>query len=395
MLAHRRHDAFEWFGAAIAELRQMPRARLRAGELLALFEQRGDVAMGLRNLAEAQAGYTAALAAEPADEVERARLHRKMASALQRERPLAIVQLESAMQALEAADREHPEYRFEWLQQHLDRMWVHYWEQETTQLLAIAERIAPEVESFGTAAQRASLHFNLAVGLMQKNRYVTGQEEIRHINLALSLYQELDAQPNVAMCRFLRSMLLLFSEQLAAADEGFRAVLAISEKATSATIRVRALTFLCISRRKQRDAEGVRKLASAAYSLATEHDMPEYQGTAMANLAWVAVQDGALDEAEQLIARATQSWQSSPLNVFRWTALLPKLAILLGRAQQDDDTAMLQELASSLLDASQQRLPDALSHALELLRISQAAKPEEVRALARAVVEQATISRHL
>ena len=52
-------------------------------------------------------------------------------------------------------------------------------------------------------------------------------------------------------------MILLFAGELDAAETGFEAVLAIEHKATSVTIRVRALTFLCILERKRLNHEQV------------------------------------------------------------------------------------------------------------------------------------------
>ena len=388
--AYRRQDALDSFRAAISELSQIRSGRARFSlELAELYEQAGDVALELRQYTGAQDAYRQALSFASNPSVAMGRLHRKLAGAFQRDYDRSQAHLTAARGALEAADRSDPEYRSEWLQMNLDTMWVHYWKQETASLLSIAESILPEVERFGTERQRASLHFNLSVGLMQRHRYVTGATELEHVDEALRLYEKLDSRPNVAMCRFVRSMILLFSGNLLEAEAGFEAVLAISEKATSVTIRIRALTFLCILHRRNRSRERVRKLATAVYSLASEHDMLEYQGTAMANLAWVAFQDGALSECERLARAAIAAWDASPLNVFRWTGLLPLMATVVNRPERPSDGQELAGIADSLLDVSQQLLPAPLSQQLEQLRRDGAVSSGTARDQARRALDSA------
>jgi hypothetical protein len=298
-----------------------------------------------------------------------------------------MTHLERAAHILERAARGLKGFTDEWIQVHLETMWIHYWNQETNALLDVAGRVAPAILESGSARQRASLDFNLAVGLMQQNRYATGPVELAHVDRAVQVYEGLDDRPNIAMCRFVRSMILLFQDDLEGAERGFQDILSVSEKATSVTIRVRALTFLCIVYRKRRDRERVRKLATAALSLATEHEMLEYQGTAMANLAWVALGDGEVEECERLLNGARGAWDASPLNVFRWTGLLPEMGLLVMSPERDGDVGRFAALAGSLLHQSQQRLPDDLSGALETLRSSDSIA--EARRLASQVLEKA------
>lgn len=390
MRAYRRQDALASLRAAVSELLRTPDGIRRFSRQLAeLYEQTGDVALELRRYGEAQEAYRQSLPLANDAKVTVARLHRKLAGAFQRDHERAHTHLQAAIAALESADHSHPEYRSEWMQVNLDAMWVHYWKQETASLLTIAESILPEVERFGTERQRASLHFNVSVGLMQRNRYVTGSAEREHVDEALRLYEALDSRPNVAMCRFVRSMILLFSGDLGQAEAGFEGILAISEKATSVTIRIRALTFLCILHRKQRNHERVRKLATAVYSLAAEHDMLEYQGTAMANLAWIAFHDGALSECERLARAAVEAWNASPLNVFRWTGLLPLMAALLSRPAKPSDAQELVEIAESLLHGSQQLLPETLNQHLDRLRVDGESSVVKAREHAQLAIDSA------
>ena len=365
----RREQALECFDAAIRELMLCrAAARLYPDELFELHEAMGDVAVALRKYQTATTAYRQALAFVGAEPIRTARQYRKLAGAQQRDRDRAQASLRRAIMVLDAARVRTGEYHVEWIQVHLDMMWGHYWKHESAAMLAIARAIAPDVEAFGTALQRASLEFNLAVGLMQHHRYVTGDTELAHAERALAIYESLEDRPNVAMCRFVRSMILLFAGDLDGAELGFEAVLNISEKATSVTIRVRALTFLCILERRRKSRERVRRLATAAHSLAREHDMLEYQGTAMANLAWVALEEGEFGECERLVRAAVTAWNASPLNVFRWTGLLPLMATIAAREPAPGDAGELANIAAELLHPSQQLLPDAL--VAELTRLA-------------------------
>lgn len=386
--AFRRQDALDAFTEAVAQLARSPAAELRQKrELVSVYEELGDVAMGLRKYGQAQNAYGAALALVDGNRLLGARLCRKLAGAHQRGADRGMGYL---ARALALVDRDHDrdvEEQAEWIQVNLDTMWVHYWNHETESLLATAERVTDMVQAHGTARQRASLHFNLAVGLMQRNRYVTGALELSHIERAQSIYEELQDRPNSAMCRFVRSMICLFSGDIAAAEAGLESVLASADRAASVTIRIRALTFLGLAQRKRRARERVRKSAAAALSLATEHDMPEYRGTAMANLAWVALQDGERLECERLVRSAVEAWEGSPLNVFRWTGLFPLMAVLVQREERAVDHGELASIAGDLLNPSQQALPAELAHALQAVQSAEDACSARTRtrtALARA-----------
>ena len=384
LAGHRREDALECFDSAIRELMSCrAAARLYADELVELHELTGDVAVSLRKYQVATSAYRQALAFGSAAPIRTARQYRKLAGAQQRDRDKAQDSLRRAIMVLDAASERAGEYHVEWIQVHLDTMWLHYWRHENDAMLEIARQIAPEVEAFGTAPQRASLQFNLAVGLMQHHRYVTGAAELAHAERALAIYESLRDRTNVAMCRFVRSMILLFAGDLDGAEAGFQAVLAISEKATSVTIRVRALTFLCIVERRRKAREQVRRLATAAQSLAKEHEMLEYQGTAMANLAWVALEDGEFGECERLVNAAVSAWDASPLNVFRWTGLLPLMASIVARGPVPADAAKLASIAAELLHPLQQRLPEPLVAELTRLHAVEPSTGERAHLIAR------------
>lgn len=109
--------------------------------------------------------------------------------------------------------------------------------------------------------------------------------------------------------------------------------------------------------------------------------MPEYIGTAEANLSWVAWREGDLEGARKHGRSALASWQKLPKGhascAFQWTALWPLIGVALTR----DEDAKAVSYARVLLESSQQRLPDALAAELEdVVHTWDAMKPETTRA---------------
>lgn len=386
--AHCHGQAMEALTAAIGELSTDEQAPLET--VSRLNEALGDAALACRQVVEAERAYAAALASQRRDPVARARQHRKLAATNQRNRDVALEHLQRAVRELEPLSADHPGRRAEWLAAQLEAMFVYYWKQETTLVLDIAEKIAEVVEQVGLPEQRAGFHFNMAAALMQKHRYVAGAEELQHVDRAMTLYASVGDQTRVSMARFLRSMVLLCSGALDAANQGFQALLGVDEKAASVTIQVRALTYLALVHRRRRSFADVRRTAASALSLAQEHALEEYRGTALANLAWVALADGEPREGERMARAAVAAWAASPLEyAFRWTALLPLLAASLDRPEQPGDAVAFAGLARELLSERQQLPPEALRAALERLLSAESKSNAEARTGAEQVLQAA------
>ena len=113
-------------------------------------------------------------------------------------------------------------------------------------------------------------------------------------------------------------------------------------------------------------------------ALATEMQRPEAIGAAKANLGWAAWRENNLTEAEAYCLAALEIWLHSfhEFN-FQWMALFPLLAVTL--AQDRLEKAI--QYIFALLDPQQQRLPDALTGALEAaIQAWDANQPETARA---------------
>jgi hypothetical protein len=200
---------------------------------------------------------------------------------------------------------------------------------------------------------------------MALNRYVTGPKELELVEKALTFYTERNDRLKISMASFLRAMILLFGDELERASTGFESLLAIGKKTSSFTLQVRALAYLCLVHRKRHDQERLRRVASATLALTKEHDMPEYEGLALGNLAWLSYGEGDLAECERLARAATACWSAAGTRTaFCWTGLLPLVAAL-SRNSKEASASEIRTLVTTLLDDSQQRLPVDLEQRLK------------------------------
>lgn len=331
-------------------------------EIARLGEAITDAAMPLRRLDTAIAELNHALSLVTDNLNVTARLKRKLAAAHQQDHARAAALLHSAIDLLDTVAGSD-EQRSEWLQSHLDLMFIYYWQRNPDRVLELGKRIELPLMQSGTEEQKASYCFNVAAGLMALHRYVTGAIELDLVSRALTYYESVGNRMRAAMTSFLRSMILLFSDDLDGAALGLESLLAIGKKTSSVTVQVRAMAYLCLVERKRRDKNKLRRLASATLGLSKEHEMLEYQGFALANLAWLAYQDGNAAKCEHLARSALDCWSSaSTKTAFTWMATLPLLAVLGERPSPP--SSELRHLAATLLDESQQRLPDELERSL-------------------------------
>lgn len=343
-------------------------------------EELGDIYRQLRELDKAEHFYLRAVSETTNSVATKARRLRKLSAAHDRDKDKALLDLSEALTLLQDSVEENLESRAEWIECQLAAMFIHYWRHETTKVLSIAKVVEPHVENKGTPRQQASYHFNLAAGLMRHRRYETRGDELEHIDQALKLYRDLSDDSRVSMCGFLRSLILLCSGKLDEADEGFSGVLKVSEQSASVTIQVRALTYLALVARMKGASHRVRRLAASALSLAQEHGIKEYEGTALANLAWLALQDGEPERCITFAAQAVQAWDLAPVvSPFCWTACVPWLA---AQEQCPASTPMRipsKQLIERILDPLQQKPPREVLTAAQFVLKHEEETPEAQR----------------
>jgi hypothetical protein len=341
----------------------------RARARFRITEQLGDTALRLRDFAAASSAYLEALALAGSDAPHLARIRRKLAGACPDNHELAATHLKSAIAALGGEARTGN--KEEWLQIHLDLMFIYYWKRQPSELLALAATIESDVISYGTADQRAMFHFNVAAGLLASHRYDAGADELDHIDRAHAHFVAQGDRAKASMACFLRYLILFCRRELLQARDGFMELLALGEKSSSRTLQMRSLAYLGLVHRQLRCLEDARRVASSMLALSEEEKMPEYQAMAFANLSWLAYCDGDDADCERLAGRATAAWAvSATKSPFRWTALLPLLSALAKKSPSTENDEALKEISRELLDDSQQLLPEPLRQELERLATS-------------------------
>jgi len=158
-----------------------------------------------------------------------------------------------------------------------------------------------------------------------------------------------------------------FGQALTRAEEAeqakhMQAALAMAEQTGDVTVQSYCLTYLTLVKRKRGQVEETQRFSSQALIIATAVQRSEDVGASEANLAWAALCENKLSEAQVHGQIALKMWQQTPLVYpFHWTALLPLICVALVQNQIPGAVNYVQEL----LAPEQQCLPGSLTAALK------------------------------
>jgi hypothetical protein len=157
----------------------------------------------------------------------------------------------------------------------------------------------------------------------------------------------------------------LWRDDLDNAEKPMQVALALTERTGDVVLQSRCLTYLATLYRRLGQAEKVQKFLPRCIESAKNAEMPEYIGTAKANMAWISWCEGNLSEVEVYGQAALDTWQKVPAAhascAFQWIALWPLIAV--AHVQNQDHESI--EYVRALLDPNQKRLPDRLTSLLE------------------------------
>jgi DNA-binding SARP family transcriptional activator len=372
-------EAIHYYQHALALLDSSVSAQAtdRSSLLLGIYEPLGDLLHLTTRYDDARAAYQQALGSMlDGDPVTPARLHRKLGNTRREQ-----YQYEAALQdytearhilgdppAAEQNLAHKPSWWqawwLEWIQIGLEIVLVYYWVGRIHEWDELRRQIQPAVERYGTPVQRAGFFSNLSAIEFQRNQGVVTDQAISNARAALQANLEAGSAGNVPAARFGLGMMLLFHDDLAEAHEQMQAALKMAQQASDLTLQARCLNYLAILHRREERVDEAGDCATRCLSAAAAAGMPEYIGTAQANLAWVAWRRGDARAAREHGDAALQAWQQLPpqhaSTRFRWTALWPMIAVELAT----DRLAPAVEYARMLLDPFQQRAPEALAAAL-------------------------------
>jgi eukaryotic-like serine/threonine-protein kinase len=158
--------------------------------------------------------------------------------------------------------------------------------------------------------------------------------------------------------------------------------LAMAERTGDPSLVARCVTYLAIVYRQLGQVEQTRQFIVHSLEAARVAHMPEYTALAEANAAWVAWRSNDGSGVHEHGQAALTLWKELPPGhasaPFQWTARCPLMAAGL----RDDEIDQAIDHAKALLDPNMQRLPDALTTALEqAVQAWELGQRQEARAL--------------
>jgi eukaryotic-like serine/threonine-protein kinase len=373
-LTGRRDEAREAYGEALrgtVEGQLAPRARLcrkidntretqpepdeAQGDFLALKGRRD----------EARAAYDEALRRTVESQlVPRARLYRKIGKTweTQHEHEDALRCYVLARDILgKDALPESPERHEEWIQAHIDQLWVYYWLGRVQEMDTIVGQLRPLMEKYGTAIQRVRFFQSQLQLNLRRDRYVVSEETLGFGRAAVVACEGCGALAELPMARFNYGLALLLHNSLDLAQSELDAALGLAQQAGDTAQEARCLAYLTLTVRRQHDAEAATEYTAKSLIAAEAAGMRDYQALARANQAWLDLKNGDLQASVAHANDALETWNSLTL-VFplQWMALLPKLEVALQRCKLQDGV----ECARAMLQPTQQYLPGDASDAL-------------------------------
>ncbi len=207
---------------------------------------------------------------------------------------------------------------------------------------------------------------------MTRARFVTADESLAHVRLALSCDLEAGNLRTIATDRYMLGFHLLWHGELREAESELRAGLELAEQVGDAGAQTIALTYLTICYRFRNEIDQARGHAARSLDTAAKAKLDLYVAMARGNLAWLAWRDGDFAATEALAQAAWSTLQVIP-GPLRWVVLWPLVAM----AAAQEQLSLAADLARQMLHPSQQRLPEALAALLEAaIRAEESDEPE-------------------
>jgi ATP/maltotriose-dependent transcriptional regulator MalT len=252
----------------------------------------------------------------------------------------------------------------EWVQVHVDRLWVYYWMGRVEEMGAIIEKVRPDVEARGTFQQRARFFQALLLRAYKRDRYRVSDETVEDARRAMEAGERSGDLGELATCRFFLAFTLLFHGSLDESERQGQEGLRLAELLGDLTLQSRLLTYLMQVYRLRGQVAEAREWSERCLEVATAARMDDYVGAVQATRAWVAWKEHRLDEAEREARAAMECWRKLSAR-YPFAGQWQALGVLLALEARRGNVAEAVEHARALLDPAQQRLPDSLTGALE------------------------------
>ena len=331
-------------------------------------ESVGDIYHLIGQQEEARAAYESALRSAPQDDVVcSSRLRRRQAKAwiIEREYERALQCYDQAEKTLQDRPSLASEWHRESLQIQVDRLWLHYWREDTDAIAAVAERIRPLVEQHATPLQRGNFLHGVVLMALRRDRYTPNDETIANAQASLAAIEESNISTEIGNARFVLGLVYLCAGKLELAEEWLSDTLKLTEKAGDIVLQSRCLTYLTVTQRRRGAVENTRRYAEQSLASATAAKMVEYIGMAKENVAWVHLRNGDVVTAFEQASQAVENLRQTPQgHTILWVALWPLIGVEMAR----------------------QQISDAIRHVETLLTPSQTAVPADLESAMRASI---------
>ena len=305
--------------------------------LTGLHESLGDVLLLLARHSEARTIYCQAFESTANEAIAiRARLLRKTGKTLESQHLY-----EDALRYYGLAEDALGKYDIavlktfddEWIQTHIDKLWVYYWLDRVPEMETLSRELAPALTSHSSPLQRARYFDALMKCNLRRDRYVIKEETLAFARMAFAAANESRDCSQVLNTQFNLGFVLLFAGLPRDAIVELFQALQLSEQAGEVAQQVRCLTYLSIAHRMLGNVEQTSAWATKCGNVANGTGMHEYLGAAQANQAWVWLNRGESMNAETCALEALELWSRVALVfAFQWLALVPLMDIYLARS---------------------------------------------------------------
>lgn len=364
---HANEEAAHLYGQALKQIHELTLKDPATWKPVAagLLENRADAFAKLGRQEEAKKELTdAQRLLEPSDTVASARLHRKIAKAVETQR-LFDEAMQHYGEAQRLVDRDlvnqSVEWQREWLQISLDKTWLFYTQNLTNEMMALIKIMEPFVERIGTRSQQ--LHFYQCSVLLNNrlDRYSISDETLELLERSRKAAEEIGSLEQLASTNFVSGFCYLWRSDLDRSEEFLKQSLSQILRVSDAVLHSRCLTYLTVLHRRRNQVDETQSYAERSLDLARSIHMQEYVAAATANLGWVRWRENSIEESKELCTEAIRIWQSLPLvSPFQELALWPLIGISL-RENQIEPACRYVEL---ILHPSQRRLDPSMEKLL-------------------------------
>jgi len=351
-----------------------------------LYESLADNLTITGYFALAEETYRAALSRIPESErLWRAELQRKLAETLppQQRSDEAVTFYHAALTLLaEQTDSDSKKARLSAL---LGLMAALYYQLRAAAMVELKEETQALLDEIGTAAQQAQFYSQLSHMALLNERYQLSAETVALAQSALTYAQQAGNIWQIAHHHFELGFTLLWHGDLVGAEAVLKESLQMAGELGDQWSQTQCLVYLTTVCRMRGDAKQMSLYLPRLATVGQTVGSPFYMAAFQANTAWLHYHNGQFSAARKEAEAAASTWQNSPYP-FQWLAFWLLLALNL----EDAKLPAAITATRAILDPSQQKLPDDINTALEMVvQAAEAGNTETIQADLQHAVELA------